>query len=207
MLENAEYAAERPLVLDDCRSGVPGTQGRVARYLATAWLITITLLRAVGHVLAKADSGSSDAGIAIDKQFAELKARKPEPVIFWRFIEEERNNVLKVYRFAVEEISRLAYRRAPSARSPIRSGLDASLNHGSTSCWSKMDRSPGDTRSQSWRRRSTSGVRTGRHRARSCADQVVTAPAGWGQSVLGSRCRAKLSPLACRRVVVPGSSR
>jgi hypothetical protein len=38
---------------------------------------------------------------AIDSQWAELNHSKPEPLIFWEFIEKQRNNVLKQYELGV----------------------------------------------------------------------------------------------------------
>lgn len=62
----------------------------------------ITLLRAVGHVLDKVDGRTSpELRELIDEMYQRLKDHEPHSAIFWRFIEEERNNVLKLYRFSV----------------------------------------------------------------------------------------------------------
>lgn len=62
------------------------------------WVAVVTLLRAVGHVLNKVDSECSiEARAVIEEAWEGLKGSKPE--IFWQFIEEERNNVLKAYEF------------------------------------------------------------------------------------------------------------
>jgi hypothetical protein len=60
-------------------------------------------LRAVGHVLDKAD-GEVDAKHrhAVTTKWYGWKADKPRPTIFWNFIEAERNNLLKEYKFGVE---------------------------------------------------------------------------------------------------------
>lgn len=42
---------------------------------------------------------STEMREAINHAWDKLKARKPDPKIFWDFIEAERNNVLKVYEF------------------------------------------------------------------------------------------------------------
>ena len=65
------------------------------------WVTVLALLRAVGHVLEKVDSKSSPRmAFIVREQFNLLKRTKPEPRIFWNFIEEERNNVLKEYRIS-----------------------------------------------------------------------------------------------------------
>jgi hypothetical protein len=40
---------------------------------------------------------------AVDAAYAQLKATRPEHRIYWEFIEEERNNLLKVYEFGVQQ--------------------------------------------------------------------------------------------------------
>lgn len=59
------------------------------------WVLIITLLRMVGHVLAKVDGASGPRmRKAIDTAFAALKQAKPP---HWEFVEDERNCVLKQY--------------------------------------------------------------------------------------------------------------
>lgn len=56
------------------------------------------MLRTVGHVLDKVDSNSDPKiKIAVEQKWENLKKSKPEPKIFWGFIEEGRNNILKEY--------------------------------------------------------------------------------------------------------------
>src|SRR5262245_54359762 len=92
--------ARARVVLEDCRAqlaaldyGLPGPEWR------RAWVATVALLRAVGHVLEKVD-GKSSPGMAraVKAEFARLKRERGENKIFWDFIERERNNVLKEYR-------------------------------------------------------------------------------------------------------------
>lgn len=86
-------------VLEDCkvaletiREGVQGREWRVQ------WVATITLLRIVGHVLDKVDSTISPSyKNEIDRSWKNLQQSKPEPNIFWQFIDNERNSVLKEY--------------------------------------------------------------------------------------------------------------
>src|ERR1700722_16382346 len=60
------------------------------------WAGTIALLRAVGHVLDKEDA-ESDARVKKVQRawWNTLKATKPDPSIFWEFIERDRNLLLK----------------------------------------------------------------------------------------------------------------
>lgn len=64
------------------------------------WVAGIALLRAVGHVLAKADAETSSAHAEIIASFwEELRRDRDNAEIFWQFIEKERNNLLKTYSF------------------------------------------------------------------------------------------------------------
>ena len=67
-----------------------------------SWFAVVGLLRAVGHVLDKVDSQSSEAlGQAIRERWLALQATRPEPQIFWGFIEGERNRFLKNYEHGI----------------------------------------------------------------------------------------------------------
>jgi len=90
------------MVLADCEESllelINSTQGTMRR----RWVATVGLLRAVGHVLKNVDGKKSVPLLDVIKEkFSELKGTEPDPVIFWGFIENERNNVLKEYLFAV----------------------------------------------------------------------------------------------------------
>jgi hypothetical protein len=67
------------------------------------WVSGLALLRTVGHVLAKVDARSSSAhAIAVDQLWARLKSDRQSAAIFWDFIEEERNSLLKTYTFGAK---------------------------------------------------------------------------------------------------------
>lgn len=67
-----------------------------------SWLGVIAALRAVGHVLANVDAPSSPAlRRAVDEMWADLVRTRPEPQIFWGFIEQERNRFLKNYEHGI----------------------------------------------------------------------------------------------------------
>lgn len=86
-------------VLEDCRGAVDeivdGIQGRVWR---RRWVATVVLLRTVGYVLARVDAKVSPRyKQAIDEAWKKLSRSKPEPIIFWEFIEVERHNIVHEY--------------------------------------------------------------------------------------------------------------
>jgi hypothetical protein len=94
MLRAREVLADCELALADFEAAGP------TPYWRTRWTGLVALLRCVGHVLHKVDAGSSgDLKKAIATQWDTLSKSKPEPRIFWEFIEEERNNILKAYEF------------------------------------------------------------------------------------------------------------
>jgi hypothetical protein len=62
------------------------------------WVAGVALLRAVGHVLQKVDAGQNSAiRLQIEQTYSEWKRDKEGNAIFWEFIEDERNNILKEY--------------------------------------------------------------------------------------------------------------
>jgi hypothetical protein len=91
-------------VLADCEAAFLELQNANQENLRRRWFTMLALLRAVGHVLKGVDRGTSQAHRAvIDTKWEEVNAQKKagEPAILWGFIEQERNNVLKSYQFAV----------------------------------------------------------------------------------------------------------
>ncbi|NAW85910.1 hypothetical protein [Photobacterium halotolerans] len=64
------------------------------------WVAAIALCRAVGHVLQKIDSNKSpQLKAAISRAYASWKAEPEAHHVFFEFIEDERNAVLKEYEF------------------------------------------------------------------------------------------------------------
>lgn len=90
------------VVLDDCKvvldsftEGIQGAEWRIK------WVSVVALLRAVGHVLRNVDNNKTinpKLSMVIEEQWEILNRSKPKPIIFWQFIEEERNNVIKEYK-------------------------------------------------------------------------------------------------------------
>lgn len=67
------------------------------------WVAGIALLRAIGHVLAKSDAiVSPKHKVEVNKLWEEWKSAPTENAIFWDFIEDERNNILKTYEFGAK---------------------------------------------------------------------------------------------------------
>lgn len=91
------------LVLQDCEHAISKhSLSLTAEAFRVSWVSIGTLLRAVGHVLHKVDGPTSSAmAAAVDAKWSELKASRPHPAIYWHFIEQERNNVLKLYQLNV----------------------------------------------------------------------------------------------------------
>lgn len=87
-------------VLQDCREAIDeldsNIQGSVWR---RRWITAVVLLRTVGYVLDKIDSGISvEYKQAINNEWSQLNKSKEKHPIFFDFIEEERNNILKEYK-------------------------------------------------------------------------------------------------------------
>ncbi len=91
------------LVLADARFAVTHhTDSLHGESFRTSWLTIVALLRAVGHVLSKVDREESDSlRRSIDKHWSALQRSKPDPAIFWHFIEFERNRFLKNYEHGI----------------------------------------------------------------------------------------------------------
>ena len=108
---------ERDHVVDDAGAGSsrPHCERALADFEAaittpswrTRWAAVVALLRAVGHVLHKVDKPAGNVQIqqVIDAAWQTLKKLKRDshPSIFWHFIDDERNNVLKAYAFSAHQ--------------------------------------------------------------------------------------------------------
>ena len=91
-LEDAQWALRR---LEATRDA---TEFRVL------WTATVSLLRAVGHVLRNVDAeGDATTRIVVEDWWREVKSDASRHAIFWRFIERQRNEVLKEYRLGYLE--------------------------------------------------------------------------------------------------------
>lgn len=97
-------------VLDDCRWAlIMHTPDLQAEAFRVSWVALVALLRAVGHVLVKVDAAEGDSHLktAIGDHWKRLNAGKAAraPAIYWDFIEQERNTVLKQYALGAKRIA------------------------------------------------------------------------------------------------------
>jgi hypothetical protein len=86
----------------------------------TRWFAALVMLRAVGHVLEHETKSSTVAAVraAAQRWWNNLKQLEPEPAIFWQFIYDDRNALLKEYSFTqTESPDRLARREGRAGRS------------------------------------------------------------------------------------------
>mgnify|MGYP006305453827 CR=1 FL=1 len=114
------------LVLHDARASYNELRVAQGEDWRRSWISTVTFLRCVGHVLDKVDGKNNNkARAVINEWWKQLKESKPDPAIFWGFIESERNTALKAYSSSVrveikptsEENSRIKF----SAKGPALS--------------------------------------------------------------------------------------
>src|SRR6058998_1514510 len=86
-------------VLSDCKNAhaLLDDESHTIRF-RLFWVAGVALLRAVGHVLQKVDAERNPAmKLQIERAYSEWKRDKETNAIFWEFIEDERNNILKEY--------------------------------------------------------------------------------------------------------------
>ena len=89
-------------VLGDCEAALEMLEDeRDEQRWRVLWAGAVALVRTVGHVLHKVDGRHGGARVAINTAYETWKAEGPEHRIFREFIEEERSNILKEYRFSV----------------------------------------------------------------------------------------------------------
>ena len=90
-------------VLDDARAAVSAhREDLFGPAFRICWFTVVGLLRSVGHVLGKVDSTHSpEMAAAIARAWSRLVESKPEPAIFWGFIDSERNRFLKNYEHGI----------------------------------------------------------------------------------------------------------
>jgi hypothetical protein len=92
------------------------------------WAAAVALIRAVGHVLDKADGEDPRIKKAAGAAFKEWKSADSKHEIFREFIERERNNLLKEYRSDVHPLAEVALAVEFTAR-PVDGGSPARFAH------------------------------------------------------------------------------
>lgn len=87
------------IVLKDCRYAHEMLESVLdERRFRVYWAASLSLLRAVGHVLQKVDAETSPkVREAVDRAWKRWSADRGAHALFWEFIERERNLVLKEY--------------------------------------------------------------------------------------------------------------
>ena len=93
-------------VLEDARFALSlHTQAKSGPGFRASWFTVVGLLRAVGHVLNKVDAANDrHLSSAVSECWKELNLSKPDPTIFWGFIECERNRFLKNYEHGITRV-------------------------------------------------------------------------------------------------------
>ena len=89
-------------VLGDCEAALSMLDDEEdERRWRVLWAGAMALLRTVGHVLRNVDGADSEVRSAVDAAWARWKGDRSKNAVFWEFIQKERNNILKEYRFSV----------------------------------------------------------------------------------------------------------
>jgi hypothetical protein len=93
-------------VLEDARAALSfHSEASSGSRFRVSWLAVVTALRAVGHVLVKVDAPTDPVlRQAVTQCWQELASTKPEPAIYWSFIEAERNRFLKNYEHGITRV-------------------------------------------------------------------------------------------------------
>ena len=95
-------------VLADCEAALEMLENeRDEQRWRVLWIGAMALLRAVGHVLRRADGETPRQRAAIDAAYRRWKVSRSEHAVFREFIEKERNNILKEYRLNVVDSAEL----------------------------------------------------------------------------------------------------
>jgi hypothetical protein len=91
------------VVLQDIKHAIAAHANNLqSEEFRVSWFAIVGLLRAIGHVLEKIDAENSPAmRRAIKAKWEELNSNRPHPLIFWGFIEAERNRFLKNYEYGI----------------------------------------------------------------------------------------------------------
>lgn len=123
-------------VLTDCEHALELLRQPTDPYtFRVLWVGGVALARAVGHVLDKVDAAQDEGTrVAVDSAWTSWKADKADNAIFWEFIQDERNQVLKQYKLGFfegdayfktgDEVIPLGYCQFPQITSGVFSGQD-----------------------------------------------------------------------------------
>lgn len=87
------------------------------------WAGALALVRAVGHVLTKVDGADPTIRKQVDIAYRRWKSDRAAHAVFWEFIEEERNNILKEYRFNLHPLDSVDVAVMMTVRHPVTGEL------------------------------------------------------------------------------------
>lgn len=92
-------------VLDDCETALEILEQEkdVGRW-RVHWVGAVALVRAVGHVLKKVDAQDQKVAQYVDHAYRDWQSNREQHSVFWEFIDQERNNILKEYQFNVHPL-------------------------------------------------------------------------------------------------------
>lgn len=113
--ENTDMQLTARDVLSDCEIALEILEDTedVHRW-RVLWAGAVALARTVGHVLRHVDRKEPQFRAAIDQRFELWKIERDANAVFWDFIEEERNNLLKEYKSRVSDAEEIPLGILPS---------------------------------------------------------------------------------------------
>jgi hypothetical protein len=113
--ENAYMQLTARDVLSDCEIALEILEDTEdVRRWRVLWSGAVALARTVGHVLRHVDRKEPQFRAAIDQRFEFWKSERDANAVFWDFIEEERNNLLKEYKSRVSDAEEIPLGILPS---------------------------------------------------------------------------------------------
>jgi len=124
--QEAQMSLHARNVLEDCKRAWRwlDEESDADRY-RLLWVCALALLRAVGHVLHKVDAEHNDGiRVAVEALYRSWRDNREANSVFWHFIEEERNLILKQYELRYEEAPTVLI---PSTINPSAYQLDENL--------------------------------------------------------------------------------
>ena len=93
-------------VLEDCKAALDMLEDEEdEQRWRVLWAGATALVRAVGHVLRNVDGADPIVRQLVDEAWKRWDADRKANGVFWEFIQKERNNILKEYRFNVHDSS------------------------------------------------------------------------------------------------------
>lgn len=109
-------------VLEDCKAALDMLEDeKDEQRWRVLWAGAMALVRAVGHVLRNVDGEAPPVRQLVDEAWGRWDADREANEVFWEFIQKERNNILKEYRFNVHDSAVIDLVEVESDESAIES--------------------------------------------------------------------------------------